>query len=193
LTLVDHACLTKCLSLLDKLPGEMTFHFNLFPSTIINMTAERLLGELNKARKQRKICVEISEQQFIGDPTYLVEAIRLFKQAGISVAIDDAGFGGSCMESIILLEPDIIKIDKSCIRKIHQDRSRIHSLKRMLGIVLSCHAVPIVEGIETAEELRTLIDLGIQFGQGYYFARPSKELLLQGGLIPAALPDRMSA
>jgi EAL domain-containing protein (putative c-di-GMP-specific phosphodiesterase class I) len=76
-----------------------------------------------------------------------------------------------------LLEPDIVKIDKSCVRDIHKDRSKFHSLKRMLGIISSCDAVPIVEGIETLEELQALRDLNISYGQGYYFGKPSKELL----------------
>jgi diguanylate cyclase (GGDEF)-like protein len=178
LTLVDHACLKRCLSSLEILPLKMRAHINLFPSTIMNLSIKQLLDEFDAVKNQRSFCVEISEQQFIGDPAYLIEAIRFLKSRGIAVAIDDAGFGGSCMESIILLEPDIVKIDKRCVQGIDKDKSKAHSLKRILKIVHSCNAVPIVEGIETIEELEALSDFDVEYGQGYYFGKPSAELII---------------
>ena len=90
------------------------------------------------------------------------------------IAIDDLGFGRSSMESLIVLEPDIIKIDRKYVSGIATDAGTRRSLERLLRIVENLDAKIITEGIETAEELAILKDLGVEFGQGFLWGRPKK-------------------
>lgn len=173
LTLADHHCLKACVAATASLPAMMRYHVNLFPSTLLNIPVQHLLEAFPMQQPRGTYCMEISEQQIIGDPSYLLEAVQAFRRAGILVAIDDVGFGRSCLESLILLEPDIIKIDKSCIRGITKDRLRIKSLERVLKVAQALDAEVVGEGIESVDDLELLTQLGVQYGQGFFFGKPS--------------------
>ena len=108
LTLVDHYCLRTCLAASTSLPPDARRHLNLFPSTIMNIPVQQLLNELQGNGRTGATCIEISEQQVLGDPGHLAEALRVFQQADVLVAIDDIGFGRSSLESLILLQPQIV-------------------------------------------------------------------------------------
>ncbi len=172
LTLVDHQCFKVCVNAGSSLPRNIQRHLNLFPSTILNIPIHHLVDSIPKSAEEGSYCIEISEQQIIGDPSYLVEAVREIKRHGIRVGIDDVGFGRSCLESLILLEPQVVKIDKKCVKGISQDVSRLRSLKQLLKVVNALGADVIAEGIETHQELDVLRDLGVKFGQGYLLGRP---------------------
>ena len=59
--------------------------------------------------------------------------------AGIMIALDDYGFGHSSIETLVLLEPDIVKIDRKIIKDIRRCK-KIHSLRRLLKVIESCRA-----------------------------------------------------
>lgn len=172
LTLVDHRCFEACLSAGAVFPPEMRRHVNLFPSTLINIPVEHLIKALPENYLERSLCVEISEQQIIGDPSYLIKPVVTLKEAGILVAIDDVGFGRSCLESLVLLEPDVIKIDKKCVMGISRDESRAAALKRILKVANSLGTEVIAEGIETEEDLNVIKQLGVRLGQGFLWGKP---------------------
>jgi EAL domain-containing protein (putative c-di-GMP-specific phosphodiesterase class I) len=94
------------------------------------------------------------------------------KSAGIKIALDDYGFGHSSVETLVLLEPDIVKIDRKIVTGISQDARKFNSLKRLLKIIESCKATVIAEGIENQEDLQVLRDLGVPFGQGFLMGEP---------------------
>jgi diguanylate cyclase (GGDEF)-like protein len=172
LTLVDHRCFKTGIAASATLPSSVRRHINVFPSTLIDIPVEHLLHELPADETRRRFCIEISEQQIIGDPSYLAEAVHSFREAGVCVAIDDVGYGRSCLESMVMLEPDVVKIDKACVQGIARDRSRARSLKRLLRVAGSLCAETIAEGIESREDLDVLKDLGVKAGQGYLWGVP---------------------
>jgi diguanylate cyclase (GGDEF)-like protein len=172
LTLVDHRCFKQGVAASTKLPSTVRRHLNVFPSTLIDIPVQHLLHEFpSNARGQ--FCIEISEQQIIGDPSYLAEPVKGFRDAGILVAIDDVGYGRSCLESMVMLEPDLVKIDKACVKGIAVDGPRARSLKRLLRVAGSLGAETIAEGIECREDLEVLRELGVKSGQGYLWGVPA--------------------
>lgn len=173
LTIVDHQCFKTCVSAAERLAPALRRHVNLFPSTLIGVPPERLIETLPADREPGGFCVEISEEQILGDPSHLSRPVETLKHAGVRIAIDDVGFGRSCLESLILLEPDIVKIDKKCVIGIARDVSRERSLKRLLNIIESLGADAVAEGVETREDLEVVKSLGIRFGQGYLWGKPS--------------------
>ncbi len=174
LTVVDHQCFRTCLAAAAHLSSaSVQRHINLFPSTMIDIPTQHLLSEFPK-HPDGHYCIEISEQQIIGDPSYLTEPVEAFKKSGIQVAIDDVGFGRSCLESLILLEPHIVKIDKRCINGISRDPARARSLRRILNVAEALNTQVVAEGIESEEDLELLMELGVKFGQGFYLANPVK-------------------
>jgi EAL domain-containing protein (putative c-di-GMP-specific phosphodiesterase class I) len=173
LTLVDHHCLRRAVAASAELPGDFRFHVNLFPSTMISIPAEHLLETFPHPIPARTFCVEISEQQIIGEPSYLLGPVRALRNAGLLIAIDDVGFGNSCLESLVILEPDIIKIDKRCVIGLGGDSTRIQYLQRYLTLARTLGAEIVAEGIEGQEELSVMRDLGVEYGQGFLWGQPS--------------------
>jgi EAL domain-containing protein (putative c-di-GMP-specific phosphodiesterase class I) len=117
--------------------------------------------------------VEISEQQIIGDPSYLRDPVSVLRQAGLMIAIDDVGFGNSCLESLVLLEPDIIKIDKRCITGLAGDGARRDSLRRYVDLARTLGSEVVAEGVESRGELAVLRDLDVEYAQGFLWGKPA--------------------
>jgi EAL domain-containing protein (putative c-di-GMP-specific phosphodiesterase class I) len=145
---------------------------NVFPTTLLAIPVEHLLEIFPRPLAKDTFCLEISEQQIIGDPSYLVPVVRALRAAGILIAIDDVGFGSSCLESLVLLEPDILKIDKRVVIGIDEEPQRVEHLRRYIAIARSLGCTLVAEGIETAAELTIVRSLGIEYGQGYFWGKP---------------------
>jgi diguanylate cyclase len=173
LTLVDHACLRAAVSAAMDLPPYARFHLNIFPTTLLTIPVEHLLDLFPKPVPAGTFCLEISEQQIIGDPSYLLPAVQALRAAGVMIAIDDVGFGSSCLESLVMLQPEILKIDKRCVIGVDGDPARIEHLRRYIGIARTLGCELVAEGIETAAELQVVRSLGVEFGQGYFWGKPS--------------------
>jgi diguanylate cyclase (GGDEF)-like protein len=173
LTLVDHACLRAAVSAAQQLPPYARFHLNIFPTTLLAIPHEHLLELFPKPLPRETFCLEISEQQIIGNPSYLVPAVTALRAAGVMIAIDDVGFGSSCLESLVILQPEILKIDKQCVIGIEADASRMEHLRRYVSIARTLGCAIVAEGIETAAELAIVKELGIEYGQGYFWGQPA--------------------
>lgn len=173
LTLVDHACLRASIHAAQQLPPYVRFHLNIFPTTLLAIPVEHLLELFPNPIPADTFCLEISEQQIIGHPAYLVPAVQALRAAGILIAIDDIGFGSSCLESLVMLEPDILKLDKRCVIGIEDDPARVEHLRRYMRIARSLGCQVVAEGVETARELAIVRSLGIEYGQGYLWGKPA--------------------
>lgn len=169
---VDYACMKTCLGTLKDLGKGKRVHINIFPTTLTEVPVERLLQDFSSAGHNIHFCLEINEQQIVGDPVCLVPPVARLKEAGVMIALDDYGFGRSCVEALILLEPDIVKIDKKIIKDIAKDQRKLNSLKRLLRVMESCKASVIAEGIENDQDLELLLELGVTSGQGFLMGKP---------------------
>lgn len=172
LSLVDYHCFRNCVKAASQLPSGLKRHINLYPSTLTELGAEHLLEEFPKESKLSDFYIEISEELLVGDPANFVTAINELRRTGLRVAIDDIGFGRSSLESLVVLEPDVAKIDKKLVIGIARDKGRIRALERLLKVVHVLEAEAIAEGIETEEDLKVLKSLGVGYGQGFLFGKP---------------------
>ncbi len=173
LSVVDQRCLESALDAARGVSPESEKHVNLFPSTMAKLQPEQFSRLFPPVSLCGAYCVEVSEQQILGDPSYLVHVVQELKKRKIGVAIDDVGFGRSCLESLILLQPDVIKLDKRLVTNISHDKSQKEMLRRLLAVVESLKTKIIAEGIETREDLETLKELGVQYGQGFLWGQPA--------------------
>lgn len=169
LTTVDIACVKMSIAATAGIRENMRFHLNIFPSTLIDTPIEQLLTLFPSEKDGRVFCVEISEQQFVGDPTYLREHVNALKQAGILVAIDDVGFGRSSLESLILLEPDLVKVDRKYVTGVAKEPSKARLMKRLANVAKSLGSEIVAEGIENQDDIPILKELGVHYGQGWLF------------------------
>jgi EAL domain-containing protein (putative c-di-GMP-specific phosphodiesterase class I) len=179
---LDLRCLKRCVGA-ARLAGLDRFHVNIMPATLLQTPAPELVRVLHGANGDRgHCCLEISEQQLLTDPSVLVGPVRELQAAGLQVAIDDVGFGNSCLEGLIMLQPQIMKIDKRMIAGLDLDADRRRTLNRLLTVAGALGAKVVAEGIETPAERRVLRELGVGLGQGYLFGRPAP--LREGGPLP---------
>jgi EAL domain-containing protein (putative c-di-GMP-specific phosphodiesterase class I) len=178
LSLADHYCLRTCVALAAALPLNAIRHVNIFPSTIMGIAPEHLL-ELFPRQKDR-FCVELSEQQMLGDLGRLQERVTTLRRDGLKIACDDVGFGRSHLESLVLLEPDVIKIDKRCVRGIADQALTRRQLERFVAVAHKLGAEIVAEGVETEADLEVLRELGVDQAQGFLWGAPAIELPLAG-------------
>lgn len=176
LTVVDLHCVKRNVNWAKQRLNGVRFHLNLFPSTLLDTPAARLVAAFGDEKLLSSFCVEISEQQFIGDPNYLKPGVRELRRAGATIALDDVGFGRSSLEALILLEPDSVKLDKSVVHGVAQDRAQRRTLDRLIRVIEGLEAQPMAEGVEKPEDRDVLLDMGVTHGQGFLFGRPAPNL-----------------
>ena len=179
LSAVDFDCFRTCVEAADWLDESLRYHVNLFPATLLDVPVERIAAALPDGRARRACCIELSEQQIVADSSYLLEPVRALKKAGFLVALDDVGCGRSSLENLLLLEPEIVKIDRALIHGTFEDRWKRRALKRLLEVARVLGAEVVAEGIESERDLVVLRRLGATFGQGYALGRP-RELPSRG-------------
>jgi diguanylate cyclase (GGDEF)-like protein len=171
ITNVDLLCLKHCIMNTAPAASNLRFHINLFPSTLIDTPVETLIALFPPNRKGHKFCIELSEEKFKGDPSNWRDAITALKQAGLLVAIDNVGFDISSLERLIVLEPDIIKVDRKYVAGVHKDPGKIRLLKRLTNVGKSLGAEMVAEGIENREVLPILREFGVHYGQGFLWGK----------------------
>jgi EAL domain-containing protein (putative c-di-GMP-specific phosphodiesterase class I) len=174
LTAMDLHCLSKAAESATEVPSHITCHINLYPTTLAQTPVERIIWLLRPALDaDARVCIELNEDFFPSNPRSLMAPVRALKAAGIEVAIDDVGCGRSCLESILLLEPDVLKIDKSLVMGVSTNTRRLRELKRLVRMIESLGPTLIAEGIESECDRAAVRDIGVIFGQGFLWGKPA--------------------
>lgn len=122
------------------------------------------------------VIFEITERNVITDIVGFRATIDHYKSQDYNIAIDDAGAGYSGLNLISDVNPNYIKLDMKLIRGIDADTLKFALVKGMVELSKVSNIFLIAEGIETYEELETLVNLGVQFGQGYFIQKPDAEV-----------------
>ncbi len=119
------------------------------------------------------VVFEISEQESIDNYEIFREARDNYGKLGFQFALDDTGAGYASLEAVLELAPEFIKVDRAFVRGIDQDSARQNMLRAFQAIALDMNARIIGEGLDTLEELQTLGQMGVPFGQGWLFGKPA--------------------
>lgn len=128
--------------------------------------------------RSQQIKVEVTERGFI-DLQKMTPVIQAFRQAGYEVAFDDFGTGYSNLHNLSSLNVDILKIDKSFISTLTTNSTSHMIAEHIIEMAQSLHLKTIAEGVETADQISWLLERGVQFCQGWYFAKalPPQEFM----------------
>ena len=135
-----------------------------------------MLIQVEQVKKQygdlmEQITIEFTEQSEASSEQ-LNTLLQLRKEMGFSLAIDDYGTGYSNISNLLTLMPNYIKIDRSLISNIHEDRRKKYFVENIIEYAHDNEFKVLAEGVEQAEELRTVIRMGVDLIQGYYTGRP---------------------
>ncbi|WP_028943625.1 bifunctional diguanylate cyclase/phosphodiesterase [Pseudomonas vranovensis] len=122
-----------------------------------------------------RVVIELTEQTPTDDFQLLFNALHHYRDMGFSIALDDLGAGYSSLRLWSELRPDYVKIDRHFIDGIHQDAVKREFVGSILQIARASRAQVIAEGIELAEELQVLTDMGVDLVQGYLLGRPQEQ------------------
>ena len=115
--------------------------------------------------------LELTETAYADNPKAVAAMLGELKKRGFAIELDDFGSGYSSLVSLNTLPLDVMKLDMSVIQQAAAlDDFRIVESTIKLAHVLSLETV--IEGVETAEEVRRVTDLGCDMIQGYYYSRP---------------------
>jgi EAL domain-containing protein (putative c-di-GMP-specific phosphodiesterase class I) len=116
--------------------------------------------------------VEVTEHTPVQDYPALTAVTDRLKEAGLQVAVDDAGAGFASLRHVLQLRPTAIKLDMALVRGIDGDPVRRALVRAVAEFARGIDAWLVAEGIETPQERDALLDLGIRLGQGYLLGRP---------------------
>jgi EAL domain-containing protein (putative c-di-GMP-specific phosphodiesterase class I) len=173
---LDRSCRRKALVAAQDLPPNMKLFVNVFPSCMYDPEFQgasliRLLGE--HGLSPDKIVLEINEKYAIENYPLFLEALQNLTQMGFEVAIDDIGAGYSGFEKIANLNPRYLKFDMQLVRDIDGSYVRRELARALRDFAGKMDSRIVAEGVEREGELKVLVDLGIEFGQGFLLGRPA--------------------
>jgi len=151
-----------------QLPATAFLSLNASPETLLREDFSQLVGTLHG----ESLVVEVTEHAAVEDYEPLQRAIDRLRRHGVRLAIDDAGAGFASLKHIVRLLPEFIKLDLFLVRDIHEDPVKRAVVAGMLGVATQIGGKVIAEGVETQDELRVLMDLGVEWAQGYHLGRP---------------------
>ncbi|AEJ40892.1 diguanylate phosphodiesterase [Sulfobacillus acidophilus TPY] len=145
----------------------MPLFWNVHPDSIAH-------GVLTQARRflaPDQFVVEVTEKGDWGDA--VIQALREHRQAGYRIALDDFGAGYSGLNRLIQIQPTIVKLDRLLIQGIDRDPIKRQLVQAVTQLGPHFGFRVLAEGVETADELVTILRLQVDLAQGYYFARPA--------------------
>lgn len=134
-----------------------------------------------------QIIFEFTEDEKL-DTNHLLNILRTYRDMGFKTAIDDFGAGYAGLGLLSKFQPDIVKLDMELIRGIDSNQTKQKIVKALLSMMTDMGIVTVCEGVETNQELATLLDMGGRLIQGYALAKPSFEQLVKIDEVPLSQP-----
>ncbi len=122
------------------------------------------------------VVVELTEQAELSNED-LDKIKDVNDRYGIEMAIDDYGTGYSNITNLLRYMPNYVKIDRALMSEIQNSSQKQHFVRNAIEFCHENNILALAEGIETSEELKEVIDLGVDLIQGYYTARPQLEVM----------------
>ncbi|BDU80850.1 EAL domain-containing protein [Clostridium perfringens] len=158
---------------LERLNCEINISINISSKEICNTNLFNWLVELSQGYKKyvNMIEIEITEKYEVKNTELMRKRISLLRDLGFTISLDDLGAGFNQIDTIQQYEVDLIKVDKSMVRNF---KDRNEELRYISNISKKRNVKLLVEGIESEIDLQRFLDLGFEFGQGYYFYEPMK-------------------
>ena len=122
--------------------------------------------------ESHRIIFELLESEDIKDFMLIRRFIQSVKKRGVKIAIDDFGTGYSNFERLLSYEPDILKIDGSLIKNIHNNEVNQHIVETIVLFAKKQRLTTVAEFVENEEIYHIVKQLGIDYSQGYFFGKP---------------------
>lgn len=156
----------RAIGLLEEVSGYIAL--NLSPDTFMLPECSALLDR----HPLDRVLLELSEHAPVDDYVALKAALDPHRARGLRLAIDDVGAGFSSLRHIVLTSPEVIKLDRTLIDGVADDPVLRTLVRSLVDFGHGSGATVVAEGIETAVDADALVELGVDYGQGWHFGRP---------------------
>lgn len=169
--------------------AERWSHFGKDFKVAINVSAQVLdhvdFGQrLNDLKARLTVCgidltLEITEESLISDTDTAQSRLNRLRKQGVELSIDDFGKGYSSLGYLKDIPASEIKIDKAFVGNAFVDKKNRHIIKAATELAHAFGMKVVGEGVDSEEALKTLNELGVEYAQGFYIARPMRAELLE--------------
>ena len=151
-----------------------TLFVNLSADALVRVAATVLPRMLaSSGVDPRKLVIELTEHDRPTDPQALVRTVKALSATGVRLALDDFGDGHSNLRRWAELKPQFVKLVKFFTRDLAGNMESFEMVRAVVAMSEAFGTALVAEGIESGDDLRTLRDLGVAFGQGYFLGRPA--------------------
>ncbi|MBN1606168.1 MAG: EAL domain-containing protein [Polyangiaceae bacterium] len=161
------ACIAQTLT--ERRP-QVEIFINLHPADLADDTL--FAPDSPLAPFARQLVLELTERAALDRTVDVLDRLRQLRSRGFRVAIDDLGAGYAGLNYFALLTPEVVKLDMSLVRDVDKEEVKRKLIGSMTVLCKDLGMLVVAEGVETAEERDTLLELGCDLLQGYFFARP---------------------
>jgi EAL domain-containing protein (putative c-di-GMP-specific phosphodiesterase class I) len=165
---LETLALSKAIELGAARPANTGLSLNVSPSTLLTRQFMDVLPA-DLAGLQ----MEITEHEKITDKESVLSVLRLLRRRGATIAVDDLGEGYAGLQQLMMLEPDVLKLDRSLVTRAHEHPAKAALIEAISRYALRTGTRVCAEGAECLEELRLLADLDVGEAQGWVIGHPS--------------------
>jgi EAL domain-containing protein (putative c-di-GMP-specific phosphodiesterase class I) len=135
--------------------------------------ADEVLAALDSSGLEpARLCLEITESVVMREIDRALATMRRLEELGVRLALDDFGKGHSSLTSLKRFPLDVLKIDRSFVSEIAGDADTEAIVRALVALAHTLEMEVVAEGIESELQLRRLVDLECDLGQGFHLARP---------------------
>lgn len=168
---------------LKRIQGQTGYHNDLNMSVNFSSTdfssddfLDNIYNTISETDVQAKnIHLEITERLLMSQPAQAKETLDMCRKAGMGISIDDFGTGYSSLSYLHAFPINTLKIDQSFIRDMHENENSQSLVKSIISLGKNLDMAIVAEGVEQIEEGKLLKEMGCDYAQGYYFAKPMSE------------------
>ena len=175
---LERLCRKKALEAAASMPEGRLMFINIEPDAVTDPELREIMTTTLLSCSgitPERIVLEITERTAITDFVTFRATLEYLRALGFGIAIDDAGAGYGSLQCLAETCPEWLKVDISLVRGIDSDETRTQLVASLVQFAEKMNVRLIAEGIETVEELRALKNLGVRYGQGFLFARPTAD------------------
>ncbi len=168
---------------LRRIQGQTGYHNELNMSVNFSSTdfssdgfLDNIYNTISETDVQAKnIHLEITERLLMNQPAQAKETLDTCRKAGMGISIDDFGTGYSSLSYLHAFPINTLKIDQSFVRDMHENEHSQSLVKSIISLGKNLDMSIVAEGVEQIEEGKLLKEMGCDYAQGYYFAKPMSE------------------
>lgn len=172
---LERACIKSAIRHFAALESDRRLFLNVLPDTLLSWPSfvpwfeEQLHSH---GVDPHNVIVELTEHGGISHETELARAIRPLRRLGCDVAIDDLGAGSSGLKTWSEIRPEFVKVDRYFVAGIEHDPVRAEILRSVVDMARATGSHVVAEGIENREQHALVVELGVDYVQGYLFGKP---------------------